>query len=348
LKKRLFFILLMLTLVILIVPTVLVSMHGDDHAVTADATAAMQAPMTAPAQEKLPFIRVYLSKEERVLELPLERYIKGVIASEMPATFHLEALKVQALVARTYIVDRLLRRDFSDMKRWGKMAETAHVTDTVQHQVFSTEAKLKQRWGKNEAKNGKRMQQAVDETHAHIITYQGKPIYAAFFSISNGRTENSEDYFQAKYPYLRGVDSLWDKQSPKYERTKTWKITDFVTQLSRQTGKKIALPVATGQPVIRVQKRTSGNRIARIQVGDEEFSGREVREALQLASSDFDWQIKGQEIVITTRGYGHGVGMSQWGAHLLAQQGKKAEEIVRHYYQGVQVEKLTQKHVNKK
>jgi stage II sporulation protein D len=341
LKKRLFFILLILILVILMVPTVLVTMH-DDRVVKADSTASSQAPMTASAQEKLPLVRVYLTKEERVLELPLESYIKGVVASEMPTSFYMEALKAQALVARTYIIDRLLRQDFSDMKRWGEIAKTAYVTDDVHHQVFSTEEQLKQRWGKNYAKNCELMQQAVDKTRAKIITYQGKPIYAAFFSISNGWTENSEDYFQAKYPYLRSVDSLWDKRSPKYERTKTWKMTDFVKQLSSKTGKKIAVPVSTGQPIIRVQKRTPGNRIARIQVGDKEFSGREVREALQLASADFSWQIKDRHIVITTRGYGHGVGMSQWGAHLMAQQGKKAEEIVRYYYQGVQVEKMTQ------
>jgi stage II sporulation protein D len=340
LKKRLFFVLLILTLVILIVPTVLVTMHGGDRAVKADSTASSQDPMTASAQEELPLVRVYLTKEERVLELPLESYIKGVVASEMPTNFYLEALKAQALVARTYIIDRLLRQDFSDMKHWGEIAKTAYVTDTVQHQVFSTEEQLKQRWGKNYTKNWELMQQAVDKTRAKVITYQGKPIYAAFFSISNGWTENSEDYFQAKYPYLRSVDSLWDKRSPKYEKTKTWKMTDFVKQLSSKTGKKIAVPVSTDQPFMRVQKRTSGNRIARIQVGDKEFSGREVREALQLASADFSWQIKGKHIVITTRGYGHGVGMSQWGAHLMAQQGKKAEEIVQYYYQGVQVEKM--------
>jgi stage II sporulation protein D len=311
----------------------------DEDAVKAGSSTPNPDSTNASTQDNSPLIRVYLTKEQKVLELPLETYIKGVVASEMPADFHLEALKAQALAARTYMVDRLKKKDFSDMKRWGKTAETAHVTDTVQHQVFSSEEKLKERWGKEYAPKAKLIQQAVDETKGQIITYQGKPIYAAFFSTSNGRTENSENYFTSKYPYLRSVDSGWDKQSPKYKQVTTWKTADFLKRLSDKTGKTIAVPVSTGQQMIRVLDRTPGNRIAQIQIGDEKFTGREVREALNLASSDFSWQMKGNNIIITTRGFGHGVGMSQWGANLMAQQGKKAVEIVQYYYQGVKVEK---------
>jgi stage II sporulation protein D len=279
-----------------------------------------------------PMVKVYITKQKKVIEVPLEHYVRNVIASEMPIDFHLEALKAQALVSRTYIANRL-EKNLSDMKKY----QNAHVTDTVQHQVFQTDEELQKRWGSAYPEKMEKLEQAVRETTGKILTYNGNPIYAAFFSTSNGRTENSEDYFSHPYPYLRSVDSSWDKFSPKYEKKMTITIQEMVNRLQKKTGKIVAVPaITTGK--ISILKRTEGQRINAIKIGDQTFSGREVRESLGLASSDFSWEIIGDRIVFHTYGYGHGVGMSQWGANLMAQEGKKTEEIIQHYYHGVKIE----------
>lgn len=338
-QKRLFFCLLSLTILILLIPALLVSLQTDTSPEPVSAEIRSQGN-TSPHADSSLVVRVFLTKEKRVVEVPLESYIRGVIASEMPAHFHPEALKAQALAARTYIVERLMKNDFSDMSRWGEEAKSAVVTDTALHQVYTTDQELRKKWGSEYWKNVRRMDEAVRSTKGQIITYQSKPIYAAFFSTSNGRTENSEDYFTNRYPYLRSVNSAWDRLSPKYQQVHTWEISDFIEKLESETGKRIAMSTSSGQQMIRVLERTPGNRIAEIQIGDRKFTGREVREALQLASTDFSWQIKGKKILIITRGYGHGVGMSQWGANLMAQQGKKVSEIIAHYYKGVKIEKI--------
>jgi stage II sporulation protein D len=271
-------------------------------------------------------IHVQLDNHQTI-DVLLEDYVRGVVAAEMPVDFEREALQAQAIAARTYIYS---------MVKDGE----ATVTNTVKHQAYVTDEQLKKRWGSAYEKNRAKVQEAVILTRGKIITYQQKPIYAAFFSTSNGRTENSEDYFQQEYPYLRSVDSSWDKQSPKYSRDRTMITSEIVTALEKHTGKKVATSAFANGKAIRILARTQGGRIAKIQIGDQEFTGREVREALQLASSDFSWKQQGNGITFTTYGYGHGVGMSQWGANLLAQQGKTTEEIIHHYYQKVEIDSI--------
>jgi stage II sporulation protein D len=282
----------------------------------------------SPANESSIYINVKLSEEKKTIRVPLEDYIRGVIASEMPANFEPEALRAQAMAARTYIYSRVKNKE-------------ATVTDTVKDQVYATDAKLKKKWGADYEQNIKKVQSAVNSTREKIITYQHKPIYAAFFSTSNGYTENSEEYFKDSYPYLRSTLSTWDKMSPKFKRNKTVSTALLVKSLEEHTGKKVAITAFLQKNPIKILKRTSGKRIAQVKIGDQVFTGREVREALELASSDFSWTQKEDQITFTTFGYGHGVGMSQWGANLMAKQGQKAEQIIAHYYQSVKIENIT-------
>jgi stage II sporulation protein D len=310
----------LLPLFIILIPVLLVNFQEADTKVNAN-------PKITTQYEKKISIDVTLSKEDKVVAVPLEDYVRGVVASEMPMTFQPESLRAQALAARTYIISRVKKN-------------RAKVTDTVKDQVYATDETLKQRWGSNYDANMHKITTAVDSTKNKIITYQGKPIYAAFFSTSNGHTENSEDYFIQPYPYLRSVASPWDKQSPKYKRTKTVTLTVMLRRLENHTGKRIAIATLTQTNGMKTLKRTTGKRIATLRVGDQVFTGREVREALGLASSDFKWLVHGEKITFTTYGFGHGVGMSQWGANLLAEQGKKAEEIIHYYYRGVEIKKI--------
>ncbi|SFF24285.1 stage II sporulation protein D [Paenibacillus catalpae] len=320
--------------------------QGESGGVTstnkASAGGIGQAPLPSKAEkpaaaagskEEQTYINVYLTKEKRTERVTLETYVRGVVAGEMPADFELEALKAQAIAARTYIVRRLELDDHSGMPATAA-ASQADVTDTISHQIYISLDQLKKLWPKDEqeAKLAK-LNKAVSETRGKVITYGGEPIQAVFFSTSNGYTENSEQYFQEELPYLRSVASPWDKRiSPRYQETVKLKLSDFYARLGLGTKKK---------PVIRVLDKTAGNRIADIMIDGKTYTGREVREKLGLASSQFLWKLDGDSIAITTFGYGHGVGMSQWGANGMAEQGKSAEQIVTYYYTDTKVEQAS-------
>ncbi|TCP65922.1 stage II sporulation protein D [Baia soyae] len=344
-------------LLLLAIPAVLVGFGSNGEPVVAGqgrhekemspGTQKAQAQVTdsKKANTYNPNVRVYLSKEKKVISLPLETYLEGVVAAEMPITFEVEALKAQAMAARTFVVNRLEKGSTVSLTSYGLPHQLADVTDTVQHQAYSTDDKLRNQWKGRYQEYKTKIKQAIEGTRGQILTYQGKPIYAAFFSTSNGRTENSEEYFTAKYPYLVSVDSSWDRSSPKFEREATFPLSEVFSKLENQTKKPLDVAVSAFQAgsQMKVVKKTTGNRVANLSIGDKSFSGREVREALGLASSDFTWKQDGDKITFTTYGYGHGVGLSQWGANLMAQTGAKADKIVKHYYQGIQISEFEKK-----
>jgi stage II sporulation protein D len=272
-------------------------------------------------------VRVLLKDQDKVVTMPLEKYVRGVVAAEMPITFEKEALKAQAIAARTYIVRRLAsgatkgdRYDVSD--------------DHTESQAFSSDEKLQQRWGMIAyAQNLSKLNEAVNETKGQILLYDGKPIEALFFSTSSGRTENSEDYWDKTIPYLRSVPSPWDEQSDKYTSQTSMQIREMQTKL----GVTAVLTAANLDAVLKPLEKTATEHIKKIQVGDKTFSGREFREKLGLRSTWFTWKVEGDTITFFNRGFGHGVGLSQYGANGMAKEGYKAEQIVKHYYQGVEI-----------
>lgn len=268
-------------------------------------------------------VAVYRSAKKTVDKLPLESYIIGVVAAEMPADFEMEALKAQALTARTYIISQLSKSGE------GGLPGGADVSDTVQHQVYMDDEDMKQAWGKDYKWKLKRIKEAVASTEGQILTYHNKPITASFFSTSNGYTENAEDYWKNEIPYLKSVPSPWDKESPKFEGRKVISVSDFEA--------KLGIKLKSDGDIGTITARTPGKRIGKITIAGKEFTGREVREKLDLRSSDFTWMQKGSQIVITTKGYGHGVGMSQYGANGMAMEGKNFKQIVSYYYNGVEV-----------
>lgn len=265
-------------------------------------------------------VSVMRSKSKQVENVPLETYVLRVVASEMPTDFELEALKAQSLAARTYIVNHLL---LDGEKKGSK------VTDTVQHQVYQDDTELRKAWGNDYDQKMKKLKKAVAETSGEIITYEKKPITPAFFSTSNGYTENSEDYWENELPYLRSVESPWDETSPKY--------LDQVIVTTDELNEKLGTNIPKGNKIdIRVS-RTKSNRVDRLEIHSETFSGRDIREKLELSSSDFSIEQKQDHFIFKTRGYGHGVGMSQYGANGMAKEGKKYDDIIHYYYKGVEI-----------
>lgn len=269
-------------------------------------------------------VAVYRSSAGQIDNVPLEDYLVGVVAAEMPVEFKEEALKAQALTARTYIVKKMLSKDDNV-----DVPEGAQVTDTQLHQVYLSEAQMRDNWGMEFESNYAKILSAVRATSGQILTYDGQAIDASFFSTSNGYTENSEDYWNNEMPYLRSVSSPWDKNSPKFNSVKEVTVKQFEAALGVKLG--------SGGTIGKIVERTAGKRVAKVDFSGKVLSGKEIREKLDLRSSDFDWERKGNSIVITTRGFGHGVGMSQYGANGMAADGKDYQEIVKHYYQGVEV-----------
>lgn len=272
-------------------------------------------------------VSVFRSNTNEIMTLPLEEYIVGVVAGEMPAEFELEALKAQSLAARTYIINHLLTGDLSNVP------EGADVTDTENHQVYKSEEELRRQWGKDYQWKIDKIREAVEATKGQIITYNNEPIYAAFFSTSNGYTENSEDYWSSPRPYLKSVESPWDVNTEKFKGQEVFSI-DEVEKL-------LGVQIDTREELGKIIERTDGNRVGKVEIGGKIFTGKEVREKLGLKSSDFTMERKEDYIVVYTKGYGHGVGMSQYGANEMAKAGKTYVDIIQYYYQGVTIEPST-------
>ncbi|WP_010278971.1 stage II sporulation protein D [Paenibacillus senegalensis] len=277
------------------------------------------------------WVPVYLSTENKVDQIQLEDYVRGVVAAEMPAEFEPAALQAQALAARTYIVRRWMTDDRSNVP-----VQDALVTDTITHQAYQTDEMLLDRWGSQQYESYyQKIEEAVKATQGMILTYEKQPIEALFFSTSNGRTENSEDYWEQHLPYLRSVESPWDEEiSPRYTKT----VSLAKDSVLKALGISSSLSADSLVAGMDVTEYSAGGRVKSVRVAGQTFTGREIREKLQLDSSQFYWKANGNSIDITTYGYGHGVGMSQWGANGMAKEGYTAEEIVKHYYKGIDIQ----------
>lgn len=254
-------------------------------------------------------VTVYRSNGE-VITIALEDYVIGVVAAEMPASFNSEALKAQAVLARTYALNY--------------KKENRHLTDTTATQVYKDNSQLKKLWGSDYNKYYQKVKNAVLATKGVVLTYNGDYIEAFYHSTSNGKTEDALNVFGVSYPYLKSVDSSWDKNVSSYERV----ITEELSTLNSILGIELTPSNFT------ITKNASG-RVATLTVAGEIFTGVEIRTLLGLRSTDFTLEVSNNQVKITTRGYGHGVGMSQYGANEMAKLGYNYRSILNHYYQGV-------------
>ncbi|MFD0673701.1 stage II sporulation protein D [Cohnella sp. GCM10027633] len=291
---------------------------------------AAEAEAVAPADSLDPNVSVYLKDKQSVETVPLETYVLGVVAAEMPLDFEPAALEAQALAARTYIVRRLLADN-----RDGVPGAKALVTDQVTHQAYLSLANIAELQEMN-ASGLRKARNAVERTKDSIISYSGEPIEALFFSASNGYTENSEEVFPNKLPYLRAVPSPWDKESVHAsEETVTMPLQRFYEKLDVDS--LPAIGRGKSKPNVRVLEWTQGRRVKLLLVGSVKITGEEARAKLGLRSASFDVNVANGEVKIKTHGNGHGVGMSQWGAEGMAKAGSDADDIVEHYYTGARV-----------
>ena len=267
-------------------------------------------------------VRVKREKLNTIEKVPLEKYVIGVLSGEMPTTFPMEALKAQAVAARTYVLRKI---------EYAKEQEY-DVVDTVANQVYYNNNELKERWKDDYEEKMNRIQKAVLDTQGEYLTYQGEIAQAFFFSTSTGYTENCEEVFQESLPYLRSVKSDWEEDiSPVFEDSKTFTLEEFYQKLNLDANSNFS---------IQITDRTSTGRVRTLNINGKDFKASDVTTALGLRSSFFEIQKNEEQIVIHTKGFGHGVGMSQYGAYGMAENGSNYQEILKYYYQGIEIQKI--------
>lgn len=266
-------------------------------------------------------VRVYREDTKEINLVPIEEYVVGVLAGEMPVDFELEALKAQAVAARSYVMTQMERNINNEYD----------VVDTVANQVYLDKTHLITVWKESYTDNINKIKMAVLSTKGEYISYNGKVAEALFFSTSPGVTENSEDIFTNEVAYLRSVDSHWDELSPVYSSNITYTLEEFYELLGLNYQETLN---------IEVLEKTSTGRVKKIKINETEFTGNYICSRLSLKSTYFEIILEGTKVVIKNKGYGHGVGMSQYGAEGMAQEGYTYDQILKHYYTGIEIKKF--------
>jgi|LSQX01.2.fsa_nt_gb stage II sporulation protein D len=316
---------------------------------------------SAPKEPSGFTIRLLREDLGQVVEMDIEDYLVGVVAAEMPADFHLEALKAQAVAARTYALYRLAENKAVP----GSEADLS--TDFRIGQAWMSAEAQRERWGwLRYFQKRRRIVTSVRETRGQVLTYQGKPIYAAYHSTSGGQTQPAADYFNP-VPYLLGVPSPGEEASPYYQTTHSLGWPEIAARLGVELPAELSqflgeLPgvgldelsvyepngagESSGEPeesldlssFFRITELYPTGRVKQVEALGHFFTGRQIREKLGLRSNWFTAEAAAAGVAFTIKGYGHGVGMSQYGAQGMALAGSSYRDILLHYYTGVQLE----------
>jgi len=277
-------------------------------------------------------IKLLHQDTEKVEEVKLDEYIACVVSAEMPVSYEIEALKAQAIVARTYTIYKITT---------SKKHNNADICDksTCCQAWISKENRLK-RWNEDEANdNWNKIIQAVNETVGKIITYEGKPINAFFHANSGGKTQVPFYVWGGTgYPYLQVVETAGEENYKQYSSEAKFTKEEFVEKIKKEH-KDFKINFKE-ENCIEIKERDKSNRVLTVKFGNLNLSGVETRTLLGLRSANFTVEITEKEFLCKVIGYGHGVGMSQTGADALAKQGKNFEEIIKHFYTGVQIIKM--------
>lgn len=278
-------------------------------------------------------VKVYISSENEVKELPIDEYLYGVVSSEMSPTFNQEALKAQAIAARTFVINKLNNKCPN--------ANGADICDTVHCQVYRDKDMVLKNWN-DEKRNEywENIRNAVDSTSGMVITYNDEIIkYPQFFSTSSGKTENCKDVFSSHVPYLVSVESKGDEVSNSYKSSLDIELNEFIDIINREY-EEANLNIDTVKNEIIIKGRSEAGGVTLISIGDINIKGTELRKLLGLKSTNFTFRFDNNKIIFDCTGYGHGVGMSQWGANAMGKEGATYDQILNHYYTGTNIGKV--------
>ncbi len=278
-------------------------------------------------------VKLLHKSTNNIKELELDEYLYGVVSSEMPANFEKEALKAQAVVARTYTLYKIINSG-------SKHKEADICDDSNCCQAWISKEDRLEKWNSEKREEyWNKIVSAVNETKGKIITYEGKPINAFFHSNSGGYTEAPINVWGGSgYPYLQSVQTSGEDEYSQYSSKVTLTQKEFKEKIKKEHS-NFEIDFSK-EDCIKVLEYTEGNRVKKIKVGNLELSGVEIRTICELRSANFKVTIEKDNIIFEVIGYGHGVGMSQTGADSLAKQGKNYEEIICHFYTGVKVEDI--------
>lgn len=297
--------------------------QNSDHA-----SAPVQPPAVAPAADTTFLLRDVSGKLMRV---SARDYSRGALAAEMPPTFHPEALKAQAVASRTYLTAYAAGQEGE---------EAALEVDVQAWKGYTTEKQFFERYGNLAPAYWQAICEAADETLPFILTYEGEPIVAAYHSMSGGITEDAQNVWTGGKPYLVPVESRGDTLAPDYVSQVQFPVQE-VAQRLRQAYPNVKL----GQDAktwLEVTERSQSGYVTKLLAGGQELHGKDLRELLQLRSSNFTIACDGSVFTFEVLGYGHGVGLSQYGADYMARQGASFDEILMHYYPGTTLTSFSQ------
>lgn len=274
-------------------------------------------------------IEVFNHRENIIQTMNFRDYIIGVVAAEMPVEFHSEALSAGAVTAATLARQQLSRG--ADPELMGAVIST----DSSKHQAYMSIEEMKALWGDDFYRYYKKLSDAVDKSIDYSITYEDKLIVAAYHAISPGITEKAENVWLAGFPYLVSVESPGDELAPGYLTTVRLSHNDFRKEIEKQG----AILSENSSEWISAGEYSEAGILLKMRIGNMEFSGKELRSIFGLRSPAVTLENTSEGITMTVKGYGHGVGMSQYGADYFAEKGYTWQEIITHYYPGVSLKK---------
>lgn len=291
---------------------------------------------SAMAQEETPLLRVYDTEADAVRLLSLENYVIGVVAAEMPASWPKEALKCQAVAART--------RAVGSSGMYGGTGCASHpgadvCTDSACCQGWLSPEGRKAKWGDSWQPLEQRVEQAVAATRGQVLTYEGEPIEVLYHAASGGQTEDAAEVFSRSVPYLCSVESPGEESYEGYAVEQRFTLEE-AAQLLLAAFPDCGVEAGALPSQLEMVSLSDTGRVKEMRVGNRTVEGVEVRAALGLRSTLFTWETEGDTLIFRVRGYGHGVGMSQAGARAMAAEGDTCQTILAHYYPGTVLAQL--------
>jgi len=272
-----------------------------------------------------PYISLYLHEEDKTVSLRFEEYLAGVVAAEMPASFDIEALKAQTVCARTYAVKKLLEK-----RPYPQQADLSDDIDSCQ--AYISPADFSKANPKHYQELLTRIRKAVNETRGEIMLSKGEPIDALYHSTCGGQTENAGDVWFQDVSYLSSVKCEYCAESKNYSTVQVFSLKQIEDSIGIDSDEKLD---------IEVLKTTSSGRIKELSINSLILSGEEFRRKLNLPSNWLEFKVNKGNLIINSRGYGHGVGMCQYGANGMARDGADYKEILWNYYGDIEFNKIT-------
>lgn len=318
--KKIMLFSLCLSIFMLAVP--LLALKND---ITLDENKTNEASVSAVSYLKAEDFKVFDNNTNKIITMSCEDYLFSVVAAEMPALYEEEALKAQAVAAYSFALRR---------KSDNRAKDYDITCDPKVDQSFISEEAVKKRWGENADVYTKKIKNAVNSVLGYAATYNGEVALTLYHAISAGKTESAKDIFGGELKYLVSKDSVFDKLSPDYLSSCKKSLPELKKLFSVNDYK------GSAKDFIKITEKTKNGTVKKLKIANKDIDADTLRGKLSLRSCNFTMSVENDNIIFSVKGYGHGVGMSQYGANYLAKQGLSYKEILKYYYKDIKIEKI--------